>query len=61
MTLDGALRAELDTLVAGSHAQPHAVLGPHPGPGGVIVRVLRPWARSVTVACSSSGGAVVVS
>ena len=41
--------AELDRLVGGRHHEPHAVLGPHPGPDGIVFRVLRPWARSVTV------------
>ncbi|MYV96905.1 1,4-alpha-glucan branching protein GlgB [Streptomyces sp. SID3343] len=43
---------ELRRLIDGGHHDPHAVLGPHPGvPGvdGIAVRVLRPWARGVTV------------
>ncbi len=40
---------ELDRLVGGAHPQPHTVLGPHPHDGGVTVRVLRPWAESITV------------
>lgn len=40
---------ELDLLVSGQHGDPHAVLGAHPGPGGVTVRALRPLASSVTV------------
>ena len=43
------LRHELDMLVAGRHAAPHQVLGPHPGPDGVTVRVLRPWAAGIAV------------
>ncbi len=35
-------------MVGASH-DPHAVLGAHPGPDGVVVRTLRPLARSVTV------------
>ncbi len=42
-------REELDRLVGGAHHDPHSVLGPHPGPAGVTIRVLRPWAASVTV------------
>ena len=41
--------AELDRLVGGAHHSPHAVLGPHPGPDGIVFRALRPWARTVTV------------
>lgn len=36
-------------LLAGEHHDPHGVLGAHPVRGGVVVRVLRPWAREVTV------------
>jgi 1,4-alpha-glucan branching enzyme len=42
-------REELDRLLGGAHHDPHGILGPHPGPDGVTVRVLRPWAQSVTV------------
>ncbi|MYS80133.1 1,4-alpha-glucan branching protein GlgB [Embleya scabrispora] len=43
---------ELRRLVEGGHHDPHALLGPHPnvpGVDGVVVRVLRPWAREVIV------------
>ena len=40
---------ELDRLVGGAHHDPHAVLGAHPGPGGVTVRTLRPEAERVVV------------
>ena len=40
---------ELDALVRREHFNPHAVLGPHPTDGGVVVRALRPAARGVTV------------
>ncbi|MEU9848093.1 1,4-alpha-glucan branching enzyme [Streptomyces sp. NPDC047985] len=36
-------------LLAGEHHDPHALLGAHPVRGGVVFRVLRPFARSVTV------------
>ncbi|NHC13449.1 1,4-alpha-glucan branching protein GlgB [Motilibacter sp. E257] len=42
-------REELDRLVGGAHHDPHSILGAHPGKGGVTVRVLRPWARSIAV------------
>jgi 1,4-alpha-glucan branching enzyme len=38
---------ELERLVSGQHHDPHSILGAHPGPDGVVVRVLRPMARSV--------------
>ncbi|MDP9417975.1 MAG: 1,4-alpha-glucan branching protein GlgB [Actinomycetota bacterium] len=41
-------RNELDRLVGGAHHDPHSILGPHPGAAGVTLRVLRPWATSVT-------------
>ena len=44
-----SLRGEIDALVAGVSHDPHALLGAHPGPGGVTVRTLRPLAESVTV------------
>ncbi|MFE9458124.1 1,4-alpha-glucan branching enzyme [Streptomyces californicus] len=41
--------ADRGRLLAGDHHAPHDVLGAHPIPGGVLVRALRPYARSVTV------------
>ena len=35
---------EIERIVAGQHYDPHSVLGAHPGPGGVIIRALRPMA-----------------
>ncbi|GGY79590.1 1,4-alpha-glucan branching enzyme [Streptomyces nitrosporeus] len=46
MPLDGADRGR---LLAGEHHDPHGVLGAHATQGGVLVRVLRPFARAVTV------------
>ncbi len=40
---------EIDRIAAGHHHDPHSVLGAHPGPDGVVVRALRPLARSVTL------------
>ena len=40
---------EIDTLVAGLHHDPHAILGAHPGPDGTVVRALRPLAKSVSL------------
>ncbi|MCZ7433762.1 1,4-alpha-glucan branching enzyme [Streptomyces sp. WMMC1477] len=36
-------------LLAGAHHDPHGLLGLHPAADGHVVRVLRPFARSVTV------------
>ncbi len=44
--------AELDRLAAGTHHDPHSVLGAHPGPGGTAVRALRPLAASVVTVLS---------
>jgi len=46
---DDGLRAAIDAIVAGASHDPHAVLGAHPGLDGVVVRALRPLAKSVTV------------
>jgi 1,4-alpha-glucan branching enzyme len=40
---------EIEQLVAGRSHDPHAILGAHPGPDGVVVRALRPLASSVTL------------
>ncbi len=40
---------EIERIVAGHHHDPHSVLGAHPGPGGVVVRALRPMAKTVTL------------
>ena len=39
---------EIERIVAGQHHDPHSALGAHPGPNGVIIRALRPLAKSVT-------------
>ncbi len=44
-----ALPGEIDAIVAGTSHDPHAVLGAHQGADGVVIRVLRPLARRVTV------------
>ncbi|OEV05795.1 glycogen branching protein [Streptomyces oceani] len=36
-------------MLAGTHHDPHSCLGARAVPGGVLVRVLRPYARAVTV------------
>ena len=40
---------EIERLVSGQHHDPHSILGAHPGPDGIVVRALRPLARSVTL------------
>ncbi|MET7612539.1 1,4-alpha-glucan branching enzyme [Streptomyces seoulensis] len=41
--------ADRERLLAGTHHDPHTVLGAHPVPGGVAFRVFRPYADAVTV------------
>lgn len=41
-------RRDLMLLAAGTHPDPHTVLGAHPHPDGTVVRVLRPHADTVT-------------
>ena len=48
----GISLGEIDRVIAGTHHDPHSILGAHPGPDGVVVRVLRPLAKSVTVVLS---------
>ncbi len=42
-------RRDLMLLAAGTHGDPHTVLGAHPHPDGTEISVLRPHAESVTV------------
>ena len=46
---DPVSRGVIEAIVAGIYHDPHAVLGAHPGPDGVMIRALRPLAASVTV------------
>jgi 1,4-alpha-glucan branching enzyme len=46
--VDHVSHEEIDRILAGTHHDPHSVLGAHVGPGGTIVRALRPLAASVT-------------
>jgi 1,4-alpha-glucan branching enzyme len=39
--------AEIDRIVAGTHHDPHSILGAHEGPSGTVVAALRPLATSV--------------
>lgn len=40
-------RRDLLLLAAGTHPDPHTVLGAHPHPDGTVIRVLRPHAETV--------------
>ena len=42
-------KSELDAIARREHPEPHAILGPHPADGGVVIRAFRPSAESVTV------------
>ncbi len=46
---DPVMHGEISKILAGRHHNPHAVLGAHPVPGGLIIRALRPLAAAVTV------------
>ncbi|WP_030897180.1 1,4-alpha-glucan branching enzyme, partial [Streptomyces sp. NRRL S-474] len=46
-------------LLAGAHHDPHALLGAHPVPGGVVFRALRPFARAVSVVTGGRRTALV--
>jgi 1,4-alpha-glucan branching enzyme len=48
MTQPEVSLGEIERIAAGQHHDPHSVLGAHPGPDGVIIRALRPLAKSVT-------------
>ena len=54
---DPVSHAEIDALIAGSHHDPHSVLGGHPGPDGVTIRALRPLAEAVEVVLPGGGRA----
>jgi 1,4-alpha-glucan branching enzyme len=43
---------EIERVVAGTHHDPHSVLGAHATPDGLVVRALRPLASAVTVVLS---------
>jgi 1,4-alpha-glucan branching enzyme len=51
--------ADRGRLLAGAHHDPHALLGAHPVPGGVLFRVLRPFADSVRVVIDGESTALV--
>ncbi|MFF4505365.1 1,4-alpha-glucan branching protein GlgB [Streptomyces sp. NPDC001401] len=40
---------ERERLLTGRHHDPHALLGAHPVPDGIVFRALRPYARAVSV------------
>ncbi|MFH8801829.1 1,4-alpha-glucan branching enzyme [Streptomyces sp. NPDC017936] len=51
--------ADRGRLLAGAHHDPHALLGAHPVPGGIVFRALRPFARSVAVVVDGERTALV--
>ncbi|MET8454629.1 1,4-alpha-glucan branching enzyme, partial [Streptomyces sp. NPDC005209] len=51
--------ADRDRLLAGAHHDPHALLGAHPVPGGMLFRALRPFARAVSILVDGTRGRLV--
>ncbi len=49
MTKKKTINSEFEALVAGKHNNPFAVLGPHSGPNGRVVRTLQPDAKAVDI------------
>ncbi|MBD3730054.1 MAG: 1,4-alpha-glucan branching protein GlgB [Sphingomonadales bacterium] len=47
----------IEALLAGRHADPFALLGPHQGPGGTFVRAILPGAQSAEV-CDLAGASL---
>src|ERR1700760_3600293 len=45
----GVNLGEIERIVAGTHHDPHSILGAHPGPDGFVIRTLRPFAAIVEV------------
>jgi 1,4-alpha-glucan branching enzyme len=52
---DQISHAEIDRLLAGTHYNPHSILGGHVGPDGVVIRALRPLAETVTLVLPGGG------
>jgi 1,4-alpha-glucan branching enzyme len=40
---------EIDALLNGRHTDPFALLGPHPVPGGWVIRFFIPWAAEASI------------
>src|ERR1700760_2637831 len=45
----GVNLGEIERIVAGTHHDPHSILGAHPGADGFVIRTLRPFAARVEV------------
>src|ERR1700728_188527 len=45
----GVNLGEIERIVAGTHHDPHSILGAHPGPDRLLIRTLRPFAAIVEV------------
>ncbi|WP_328483868.1 1,4-alpha-glucan branching enzyme [Streptomyces sp. NBC_00377] len=51
--------ADRGRLLAGAHHDPHALLGAHPVPDGILFRALRPFADAVSVVIDGTATALV--
>jgi len=51
----GISLGEIERIVAGTHHDPHSILGVHPGPDGFVIRALRPFAATVAVLLEDGG------
>src|ERR1700693_2157489 len=57
--IDVTNNAAIDALLNGRHTDPFALLGPHPVPGGWVIRFFIPWAAEASIAIggnSAPGG-----
>jgi 1,4-alpha-glucan branching enzyme len=52
-TASAEMRQHVDRLLNGEHHNPHEILGAHPTPAGVIIRVFHPAATDATVVWNS--------
>jgi 1,4-alpha-glucan branching enzyme len=51
-------KADIEAIAAGTHADPFAILGPHPAAEGIAIRTFQPGADTVTVIESATGNAI---
>src|SRR6267143_1612693 len=51
---DAQFETQIDALLAGRHADPFALLGPHPVSGGWAVRLFLPWAAEACISPKSA-------
>jgi 1,4-alpha-glucan branching enzyme len=50
---DATLKRSVDALIQGRNADPFALLGPHPVPGGWAIRFFLPWAAEASISLNS--------